>query len=124
MRHFGDIVVELGFITQEQLEQALDLQRMGSTRIGRIMVNLGMIDGENLREILSYQADSVDDLKFGVCAVLMGKVTEDQRMEAVQRQRVTQGVLGEILVSMGFMTDDQKKIVLENVMDDKKNEPN
>jgi type IV pilus assembly protein PilB len=50
--HTGDIFVQEGLITQEQLEQALELQRKGSSSepIARLLVSLGAItDKDRLR---------------------------------------------------------------------------
>lgn len=40
-RHIGDILLEENLITQEQLEQALEVQKTSSERLGRILTDLG-----------------------------------------------------------------------------------
>lgn len=42
-KRIGELLIEHGLITQEQLDEALDVQRSSEELIGRIMVNLGFV---------------------------------------------------------------------------------
>ena len=52
----GDLLVEKGFVTQTQLDQALDLQRQSGRRLGEIIVDAGFVPGGVISQILAEQA--------------------------------------------------------------------
>ncbi len=52
----GDQLVQSGLLTEEKLQQALDLQRHQDQRLGRILVAEAAITGEDLTEALSRQS--------------------------------------------------------------------
>ncbi|NOY77769.1 MAG: type II secretion system ATPase GspE [Calditrichaeota bacterium] len=56
-RRLGEILVDSGVITQEQLEQALVVQKRNGQRIGSILVHLGFISTQNYLEALANQLD-------------------------------------------------------------------
>ena len=49
----GDKLVENGYITNEQLERALFLQRGTGKRIGEILIEQGLITAETLTAVLT-----------------------------------------------------------------------
>ncbi|MEX0732039.1 MAG: GspE/PulE family protein [Aquisalimonadaceae bacterium] len=53
----GDLLVEHGLITAEQLQQALAEQKRSGRRIGRVLVEMRLIDDEDLHRFLSRQLD-------------------------------------------------------------------
>ena len=59
----GEILLERGLITKEQLEQALRVQVGGVRRLGSILVRMKLLTAENLTEALSTQ------LKLGIVKV-------------------------------------------------------
>jgi type IV pilus assembly protein PilB len=54
-RKFGEIAIEEGFITQEQLGEALQRQREDKRLIGQILVELGFLTTAQLDEIIQIQ---------------------------------------------------------------------
>jgi hypothetical protein len=42
-RRLGDLLVDAGMITQEQLDKALRVQKKTGERLGRALINLGYI---------------------------------------------------------------------------------
>lgn len=58
-RRLGDIVVERGLITNEQLQQALDHQRQMGGKLGEILVELGLLTRMALAGVLSEQWDQL-----------------------------------------------------------------
>lgn len=54
-RRLGDILVESGIITPEQLSQALERQRRTRDRLGRILVELNMASERQIAEALAEQ---------------------------------------------------------------------
>jgi len=54
-QRIGDILIEQGLITPQQLEEALEMQGTGNKkRIGEILIELGTISREQLFEVLQY----------------------------------------------------------------------
>lgn len=58
---FGDLLVQRGIISQQQLEQALHKQRElgGKTPIGQLLVEMGNISAETIPQILCRQIEGV-----------------------------------------------------------------
>ena len=111
---FGDAVLELGLITEEQLAEAIQRQAHGKFPLGQIMVHNGMIDSSQIDEILAYQQGKANEgVTFGESAVLLGFVSSSQRDDAVSYQKNSQGVLGEMLVKLGYLTDAQRNQVVQ-----------
>ena len=54
-KRIGDILIEQGSITHQQLKKALEMQKNGNTkRLGEILVEIGVITREELYEVLQY----------------------------------------------------------------------
>ncbi len=51
----GELLIENGLITPEQLDEALGVQRKDGDLIGNILVNLGYLDDDALLEYLKMQ---------------------------------------------------------------------
>jgi hypothetical protein len=58
---FGNIAVNNGFITQVQLDEALDIQGRSSPKpfLGAVLVDLGYLSPRQLSHVLSAQAGGV-----------------------------------------------------------------
>ena len=55
----GDILVDNGEITAEQLNEALEIQKNEGGLIGIILVNLGFLSEQSLVKYLAVQAERV-----------------------------------------------------------------
>ena len=94
-RAFGEIALEKGFVTQEQLDRALgiqakeDMSEGGHRPIGRILLNEGLITlrqiGSVLR-LLDKMFEYNDDITFGDIALEKGFITKDQLDKALKIQ--------------------------------------
>ena len=62
-RPIGEIFVELGFITSEQLDAALDRQRQTGARIGEILVEQGSLSRLDLASALAEQWSALQKLR-------------------------------------------------------------
>lgn len=54
-KRIGDILVESGLITQEQLEEALKIQKQTKKRLGDTLITNGFITEQQLIEVLEFQ---------------------------------------------------------------------
>lgn len=63
----GDLLVSVGLITNEQLEQALKLQKGSGKRLGSVLIDAGMISEKQLVETL--------ELQLGISFIDLSKVS-------------------------------------------------
>lgn len=54
-KRLGDLLIEAGLISYEQLEQALTLQEKMGKRLGKVLMELGYISGQSMIEVLEFQ---------------------------------------------------------------------
>lgn len=54
-KRLGDLLLEVGLITEEQLENALQVQKQSKERLGEIILSLGYVSEENMIEVLEFQ---------------------------------------------------------------------
>ena len=53
----GSILLELGFVHQEQIDEALELQKIRPKRLDELLIDLGYVDEDHLLDALSRQFD-------------------------------------------------------------------
>lgn len=75
-RKIGEILVDEGWVHPEQVNEALDLQKLRPKRIGELLLDLGYIEEENLLRALGIQfgLDYEPDLRSKVESSLTTKV--------------------------------------------------
>ncbi|HSQ41172.1 MAG TPA: ATPase, T2SS/T4P/T4SS family [Fibrobacteraceae bacterium] len=56
-KRLGEILLERGFINQEQLDRALEVGKQQGERLGRVLIKLGYMSEDRLIEILSAQLE-------------------------------------------------------------------
>ena len=125
---FGLMAVKKGFVTSENVVEALKVQESeecstGKRRpIGRILLNEGLITLQQIGEVLSSMGKmgkEKDDKTFGDVAVEKGFITEDQLEKALKIQTDDacstrkRRPVGRILINEGFMTLQQVGEVLK-----------
>ena len=76
-RRLGDIFVERGFVTPEQLEQALARQRETGERVGEALVAQGSISKFELAGALAEQAAALDQAAALEAAATQGDATSE-----------------------------------------------
>ncbi len=54
-KRLGDLLVSVGLISEQQLQQALELQKQGKKRLGSVLIENGMISQKQLIEALQMQ---------------------------------------------------------------------
>lgn len=54
-RRLGDLLLEAGMITREQLDQALQEQKRSGERLGKVLLRLGFVTEANMLEVLEFQ---------------------------------------------------------------------
>ncbi len=103
----GELLLELGCLTIEQLAAIRDRQAMQppSEResFGRLAVSMGVISNERLEVILDRWGKR---LRLGELLVNRGRVTAGQVDEALALQQQKGGRFGEILLQMGVIDEE------------------
>jgi len=54
-KRLGDILVEVGFITEEELQKALEKQKGGNKRLGAVLKEMKLVTEQDVMEALEYQ---------------------------------------------------------------------
>src|SRR5262245_15253685 len=101
-RLLGEILLDEGLITRQQLDSALRLQaeQRRGVPIGQLLIEQGAITKEQLGAIL-------DRYRFGNFLVETSAITEEQLDVALQRQKATRLRLGEVLLQLKLLTEPQ-----------------
>jgi hypothetical protein len=93
------------WVSEEQANDALDLQRKSRATIGQVALRFKLLTVKETFEIMRVQMESKK--QFGAIAVQLGYMNEEdvQRVLAAQQAETTN--IGTILVQMGAMTVEQ-----------------
>ncbi|GBG54887.1 type II secretion system protein E [Sporomusaceae bacterium FL31] len=54
-KRLGDLLIEAGLLSQEQLEKALSVQKKTNERLGKVLLNLGYVTEQSMIEVLEFQ---------------------------------------------------------------------
>lgn len=104
----GDLLVQSGHITQDQLDFALAEQKYSGGKIGDIFSRLGILTDLQLKSILSFQANqgkaTDSPLRLGDLLVETGQITKAHLEYALHKQKTSHKKLGEILVDEGYVS--------------------
>ena len=100
-RKLGELLVENGLLTEQQLLEALETQKKERKLLGEIIVGLEFTTRENLDATLARQYGS----KLG--EILIGKrlISFEQLEQALDEQKNSPKSLGEILIDKGYVTE-------------------
>jgi len=104
---FGKHLVDRGLLTERQLLDALETQSSKRASIGRIAFELGVLDLDQVLEVIAKQESGGGTLRFCAQAVTLGFLTSDQRLELLAAQEDSRIPLGQILVTMGLLSPDR-----------------
>lgn len=109
----GELLVQSGRITGEQLDFAISEQRRSGEKLGEVFKRLGMLTERQLSPLLDVQfnqgAAGDSPLRLGELLIATGHITREQLEHALQRQSLTHGRLGEILVEAGYVRPSRVK---------------
>lgn len=96
----GDILIQKGLLTKEQLIKALDYQKIYGGRLGNILIDFGLVEKAVINEV-----SKLIPLKLKLGEILLQKniLTEEQLSLALQFQQKSGGLLGDILLSLGLV---------------------
>ena len=98
----GDILVEAGVITEDDLSRALHYQETRDVRLGEALVALELLTSEDLEEILNNQQRK---LRMGDLLVKAGKISPEQLKQVLEEQKRSGLRFGEAVVSLSLMSE-------------------
>src|SRR5262245_17451461 len=104
-RKFGELLIEEGAITREQLEDALRVQSTlrHYLPLGQVLLNRGRISRSLLTTLLRRHRKSA---RLGELLVRSGQITTDQLQTALDQQTRTRQPLGHTLMALGFVSEE------------------
>ena len=108
MQRFGEMVVQQGWITPIQLNEALFLQKNGSLKLGELMLQQGLLQPFHVDLALTVQRTSPTVQPLGSIIRELGFLQRRQIEQAAQYQQAGKQLLGEIMVELGYITPEQR----------------
>lgn len=104
-KKLGEILVENNLITEQQLVEALDLQKTSpGEAIGRLLCRLGFLRESDLNYIL----DQTGKRKKLVDILLKEKVVDEKKLEDARTRSIKDGIsLEKALIKLQYVTEEQ-----------------
>jgi chitinase len=100
----GELLVQAGRVTSEQIEHAIAEQKRSGEKLGEILVRQGLLTEQELNGVLEFQRNQdgartiPSPLKLGEILVASGTITRSQLDATLRKQAVSRKKLGEVLV--------------------------
>ena len=98
----GDILVDAGLISAQDLTKALHYQNAKDVKLGEALIVLKLLSKEDLDAFLNSQRRK---LLMGDLLIGAGKITFEQLQEVLKEQKRSGARFGEVLINLGFMSD-------------------
>jgi hypothetical protein len=105
----GSLLFTAGHITDEQLENALTVQKTTGEKLGEIFTRTGILEPGQLDNLLAFQqnqgngAPVYNPFRLGEILVTTGCISRVQLDAALAKQSGTSKKLGEVLVENGYL---------------------
>jgi N-acetylglucosaminyldiphosphoundecaprenol N-acetyl-beta-D-mannosaminyltransferase len=100
----GQRLIEAGYLTREQLQEALATQRKTAMLLGEVCILRGWLTYEQVRECLPNIRS-----RLGNRLLAEKRITMEQLWLAILEQRQTGERLGQILVARGWVDEEAVK---------------
>ena len=119
-RRLGEILLDQKFITEEQLAQGIERQKISKKMLGEILTELGFLTQETLGQALAAQLGKLlpEPLSAGVPTMIKTKklgeilvnynlISKEQLTKGIEEQKRNNRRMGEVLTEMGFVTEEK-----------------
>lgn len=107
----GDLLVDKGMISKDQLEIAFQAKAKSNKLLGEVIIELGFVTEQALSAVLA-EATKPTTARIGDLLVQRGLISKDQLDVAFQEKGKSNKLLGELLVDLGFITEQALSAVL------------
>ena len=104
-KFFGEFLLENDLVTQETLDQALEIHQLSGLMLGEIAVSLGILSELDAHRINKAQQHL--NKRFGEIAVALGFLNQQQIDQILLIQRKQHKYIGICLVEVGFFSQEQ-----------------
>ncbi|TBL69301.1 glycosyltransferase family 2 protein [Paenibacillus thalictri] len=107
----GDRLVAEGYITADQLQKVMERQQKTGGRLGEIAVELGYLERAKLNSVAN---GGQFKGRLGDMLVETGAISKEQLDRALEFQRKSGGLLGDILMSLRFIEPEKLYRLIAN----------
>lgn len=113
---FGDLLVQAGLLTPNQLQEAMAESRNKKLQIGQVLVMSGALSSKDLQMVLEAQSmlrDKSIDINLAVQCIKVARKIGSSFADALQdydeslAKKARTGKLGELLVEAGIINEEQ-----------------
>lgn len=115
-QYFGQYLLNRGLIDTEQLKEVLQLQSSTHVKLGVLSVNAGYMTSAQVEEV--HETQKQMDKRFGEIAIDLGYLTAEQLNQLLTDQKQNHLILGQALVNSGYMTIDEFSKALADYKND------
>jgi chitodextrinase len=123
-RYLGRILLDAGFLSNNDLDQAFVEQKQTGGLLGQVLVRKGVLKPEDVSGSLVLQSHLSDfeDVKsiaagdrqmLGELLVRSGHISADLLDRAIAEQKLTGEKLGDVFIRLGMLTEQQIDLLLE-----------
>ncbi len=114
MKRYGELVVDEGYATEEQVLKALEYQRTSEKLLGKVMIDMGIITLEQQYEALTFgKSPEGGGKRFGQICEEFGYASAVDIERALAFQKKIKGYLGEIMMELGYLTLEQHNYIVK-----------
>jgi hypothetical protein len=112
-RNLGDLLLQAGRITPDQLELALQEQKQTGEKLGEVLVRHGLINSNEINAVLAFQQNQEIEgqkpglLRLGEILVATNQISRDQLNIALAKQKLSRKNIGDILIEEGYIHSQQ-----------------
>lgn len=114
-KQLGEVLVDKGLITQEQLNQVVRIQKEKGGLLGEILIALDYVKEKDMVWALGLQkglAQKGQHKLIGELLVEKGLINGEQLSHALAVQKQKGGLIGSILVALGYVTETDIALAL------------
>lgn len=113
----GTLAIEKGWVTVQQIEEAIKHQVETPQKLGEILLRKGYLSKNQLDELLDHHTQMVfneDERQFGRIAIKNKFISKEDLEIALKEQKGTNDLLGEVLVGKGLITLQKCNAILKS----------
>jgi hypothetical protein len=123
-RHIGRILLDGGFLSNDDIDRAVEEQKKTRILLGQVLVGMGVLKARDIPAPLMVQKhlSNIDDAVIiaagerqllGELLVQSGRITDKQLDRAIAEQKRTGEKLGEVFTRLGMLVECQLTALLE-----------
>ena len=100
-RQIGQLLIEKGVITSEQLDKALEIQLKEGGLIGQILIKMGFVTEAQIEESVFEQTSKSQKLENLLLEI--GIITQEQVQQANDLEKKEGGFFAQNIIKLGFL---------------------